>query len=126
MSASATAAEQGVFTAINKFRADPSFIQTYIQGLKTGIARLDPQNRVLKEYDAFLRIINMIEPAPALRYSEDLSEAARKYLEKCKAKEPAKKILTDAECNGIVPPAFMENENSYTMVAFHDTYVIII
>lgn len=120
---SATAAEIGVYEAINKFRQDPTYVIPYIKNLKTGIARLDPKNEMLKKYDNFVRSLGIFEPQAPLRFSEELSEAARKYLEKCKQKLPDKKILKgEKECKGIVPENYLENEDSLTMVAFHDTY----
>ena len=112
--------ETKIFDQINKFRRDPTNVRATIQKLKTGIERLDPKNQMIKDYNNFSRTLHMIDPCTPLRYSEELADAAREYLEKNKKKPPSNRILVGDECEKVVPDNIVLGD--YTSVFFHDAF----
>ena len=92
-------AEQGVLDSINKYRENPENYKEFIVNFVNGMKQLNKKDPMIKEYDVLRRELHTFpKNIPPVRYSPELSAAARKYMEKCKNKPPKQKILYKEEC----------------------------
>ncbi len=96
-----SAEEQEVFDSINKFRDSPVEFKELIKKFITGMKQLNPKDPMINEYKILKGELQVYQPVRALRYSPELSEAARTYLEKCKSKPPKRNPLVNEDCKFI-------------------------
>ena len=96
-----------VITELNKFRANPKYVQHQCEIIRTGFSRLKANDPFLTEIDVFVKELNSIKPMKILEYNEILTEAAKKELPKFRGSTTYKKYKKTADMKGIVPDYYL-------------------
>ena len=99
---------QNVIKEINKFRANPKYIQHQCELIHKGISRLKGNDSFLKEIEAFIKQLETMKPLGELKYNQELSEAAKKELPNFRGRENYQKYKKGNSLKGIVPDHYLE------------------
>lgn len=100
--------EKKTFDYINKFRQNPGVIKSTLQKLVTTITRITPKSPMIKPYNELASQCNSFPKRKPIRLSEELSKAARDFLEaKLQKKDFDEVILEGKSLANIVEPSFI-------------------
>ena len=102
--------EKKLNQAINKFRADPVSIKKTMSTLMTGMEAMGTKGEYSNRLQNFMNKLEEIEATNEISLSDELSEAAKKYLAKAKRKSKEDSdliILKGKECKGKIPEKFI-------------------
>ncbi len=91
-------AEKEVLDSINKYRESPESFKPLLKNMLTGMKQLNNKDPMIPEYKVLKGELHTFQGVPPLKYSAELSAAAKNYLEKCKGKPPKNTLLVKEEC----------------------------
>ena len=96
-----------VITELNKFRANPKYVQHQCEIIRTGFSRLRAGDPFLTEIDVFVKELDSLKPLKTLEFNDVLAEAAKKELPNFRGSTSYQRYKRTSALKGIVPDFYL-------------------